>query len=160
MAASAGSVSALGLYQEPAPWYDPTFADTTLAFGTGASATTGTSRAALFHLGLAPIQRRSFRFAVTWSYVFLRSTETPAWLSTWLRESAEVSCATSTSRMRELAAEILSRMVWILVVVTSKRFMKEPNLERELEMLAIAESMVASAPVSYTHLTLPTNREV
>jgi hypothetical protein len=79
VAASAGSVSALGLYQEPAPWYDPTFADTTLAFGTGASATTGTSRAALFHLGLAPIQRRSFRFAVTWSYVFLRSTETPAW---------------------------------------------------------------------------------
>ena len=79
MAASAGSVSALGLYQEPAPWYDPTFADTTIAFGTGASVSAGPSRAALFHLGLAPIKRRSFRFGLTWSYVFLRSTSTPAW---------------------------------------------------------------------------------
>ena len=49
--------------------------------------------------------------AICGSWLACASTETPACDSTWLRDSWLVSSATSTSRMRELAADRLTRMV-------------------------------------------------
>ena len=40
------------------------------------------------------------------------------------------------------------------------RLMAEETIELELELLLEAHSDPCSTPVSYTHLTLPTNREV
>src|SRR3982750_2246953 len=68
----------------------------------------------------------------------------PACVRTWLRVIDEVSEATSTSRMREFAAERLSRIVWMLLVATLRRFIAAPNLERAVEVLPIAVSIVDS----------------
>ncbi len=74
-----GSAHGLGLYVEPSPWYDAAYADTTRAFGTGVSAFTGDGRATLFDFGMAPIRRGPVRIAITWNYVFQRSTASQSW---------------------------------------------------------------------------------
>ena len=74
-----GSAHGIGLYVEPAPWYDAAYVDTTLAFVTGVTAFTGDGRATLFDLGMNPIRRGPVRLAITWNYVFQRSTAIQTW---------------------------------------------------------------------------------
>jgi len=75
----AAPVQSLGLYQEPAPWYDAAYSDTTLTLATGGSAYAGDNRAALFHVALSRLRRGPVHFALTWSYVFRRGTPSPQW---------------------------------------------------------------------------------
>src|SRR4029078_13673332 len=72
------------------------------------------------------------------------NTDRPACDSTWLRDICDVSLATSTSRMREFAADRFKRMVWMLLCATSRRFIAAPNEERDVDTLEIAVSMVES----------------
>ena len=78
-ALGAAPVRALGLYQEPAPWYDAAYSDTSLTLATGASAYASSDHAALFHVALSTIRRGPVHFALTWSYVFLRGAPSPQW---------------------------------------------------------------------------------
>src|SRR5260221_299172 len=54
----------------------------------------------------------------------------PAWVRTWLRLMVAVSGATSTSRMREFAAERFSRIAWMLLLPTCGRFLPAPHFDR------------------------------
>src|SRR5690606_36131076 len=91
-----------------------------------------------------PHQRSKLR-ASCGIWLACANTETPACDSTWLRDILAVSSATSTSTMRELAAERFRRIVWMLLVATCRRFIALPKLEREVETSSIASSMVSSA---------------
>ena len=50
-----------------------------------------------------------------------------------LRDGDADSSATSTSRIREFAAQRLVRAVWMFWVVTSKRFITAPNFARVVD---------------------------
>ena len=65
--------------QEPAPWYDAAYSDTSLTLATGASAYADPERAGLFNVALSPIRRGPVHFALTWSYVFRHAASASQW---------------------------------------------------------------------------------
>ena len=72
-------LAALGQALEIAPWYAVAHADTTLGLTTGAAYTVGVTPATLFGVGMSPLRRGRFEFAVTWGTVFLREPSAQSW---------------------------------------------------------------------------------
>ncbi len=72
-------LGALGLALQVAPWYGAAPADTTLGLATGAVYSVGAAPATLFGVGMSPIRRGRFEFAVTWGTVFLRAPQAQSW---------------------------------------------------------------------------------
>src|SRR3990172_944251 len=63
----------------------------------------------------------------------------------WARERREASWATSTSRIRLLAAERFSEAVWIWLMTLVRRLPLAPRFAREAETICSARSMELNA---------------
>src|SRR3954451_11341828 len=87
----------------------------------------------------------------------------PAWLRIWLLVKLTISDAMSVSRIRDSAADRFSTATPRLATVCSRRFWTAPRLDRAVETVAMAASMVAmaeSAPEVVDTLTALTPRAV
>ena len=71
--------------------------------------------------------------AIDGSWLACERTAIPAWLRMLLRVMAALSSATSTSRIRELAAEMFSRALARLATVICSRFCTAPRSARALD---------------------------
>src|SRR5688572_21516416 len=89
-------------------------------------------------------QPRSF-IAIWGIWLAWARTETPAWTRICERLIAEVSSATSTSRIRLLPADRFSAAVRMVLDTVLNRLPAAPRVERALATRSMAVSMVARA---------------